>query len=65
VKDRDCAAFLQWALPQLEMRWAGFRKVRGQVCKRLRHRMSDLGLEGFAAYRARLEADPQEWRILD
>jgi chemotaxis protein methyltransferase CheR len=55
VKDADCTAFLQWALPQLEMRWAGFRKVRGQVCKRLRRRI----------YRARLEADPQEWRALD
>jgi len=65
VKDADCTAFLQWALPQLDMRWAGFRKVRGQVCKRLRRRMSDLGLEGFSAYRARLEADPQEWRIVD
>jgi chemotaxis protein methyltransferase CheR len=47
------------------MRWAGFRKVRSQVCKRLKRRMSDLGVEGFSAYRARLEADPQEWRILD
>jgi chemotaxis protein methyltransferase CheR len=65
VKDVDCTAFLQWALPQLDMRWAGFRKVRGQVCKRLRRRMSDLGLEGFSAYRARVEADPQEWRIVD
>jgi chemotaxis protein methyltransferase CheR len=27
--------------------------------------MRDLGLNGFAAYRARLEADPSEWRILD
>ena len=65
MKDADCTTFLQWALPQLDMRWVGFRKVRGQVCKRLRRRMSDLGLEGFAAYRARLEADPHEWCILD
>ena len=27
--------------------------------------MRDLGLDNFAAYRARLEADPTEWRVLD
>ena len=61
----DCAAFLEWALPQLELRWPGFRKVRRQVCKRLVRRMRDLGLEDFAAYRARLKGDPTEWRVLD
>ena len=35
MKDADCVAFLQWCLPRLEMRWPGFRKVRGQVCKRI------------------------------
>jgi chemotaxis protein methyltransferase CheR len=65
MSNAECTAFLQWALPRLNMRWAGFRKVRGQVCKRLKHRISDLGLEGFAAYRARLEADSQEWCVLD
>ena len=58
--DRDCAAFLKWALPQLELRWPGFRKVRRQVCKRLARRMRDLGLENFAAYRAKLAVDPME-----
>jgi chemotaxis protein methyltransferase CheR len=61
----DCTAFLRWALPRLELRWSGFRKVRRQVCKRLTRRMRDLGLDNFAAYRARLEADPTEWRVLD
>ena len=61
----DCTAFLEWALPRLELRWPGFRKVRHQVCKRLTRRMRDLGLDNFAAYRARLEADPTEWRVLD
>jgi len=61
----DCTAFLEWALPRLELRWPGFRKVRRQVCKRLTRRMRDLGLDSFAAYRARLEADPTEWRVLD
>jgi chemotaxis protein methyltransferase CheR len=65
MTDSDCVTFLQWALPQLELRWEGFRRVRGQVCKRLGRRMSRLGLDGFAAYRARLATDPQEWRALD
>jgi chemotaxis protein methyltransferase CheR len=65
VDDRDCIAFLQWALPQQELRWAGFRKVRRQVCKRLKQRIGELGLDGFAAYRRRLEADPAEWRAFD
>lgn len=65
VNDTDCTAFLQWALPRLELRWPGFRKVRRQVCKRLKQRMRDLGVEDVSAYRARLEADPSEWRILD
>jgi chemotaxis protein methyltransferase CheR len=47
------------------MRWAGFRKVRGQVCKRIVHRFRDLGLDGFSAYRRYLEADAEEWAHLD
>jgi chemotaxis protein methyltransferase CheR len=46
-------------------RWPGFRKVRGQVCKRIRRRMRALGLDDFAAYQAYLEADADEWRHLD
>lgn len=65
MNNADCTAFLQWALPQLELRWPGFRKVRRQVCKRLKLRMGDLGLNNYSAYRARLEADPSEWRIFD
>jgi len=65
VSDKDCTAFLQWALPQIELRWPGFRKVRNQVCKRLRTRMRDLGLENYSAYRAQLEADPSEWQAFD
>jgi chemotaxis protein methyltransferase CheR len=65
MSDVDCVAFLQWALPRLDMRWAGFRKVRGQVCKRIKRRMRQLGLDEFSAYRERLEAEPQEWLILD
>jgi chemotaxis protein methyltransferase CheR len=65
MNDAACTAFLQWALPHIELRWPGFRKVRRQVCKRLTRRMHDLGLDDFAAYRARLEADPTEWRVFD
>jgi chemotaxis protein methyltransferase CheR len=65
MADADCVAFLQWALPRLDLRWRGFRKVHGQVCKRLRRRMKELGLEGFSAYRERLTSDPDEWARLD
>jgi chemotaxis protein methyltransferase CheR len=52
-------------LPQIDLRWPGFRKVRKQVCKRFARRIRDLQLSGFAAYRARLETDPTEWQIVD
>jgi chemotaxis protein methyltransferase CheR len=65
MRDADCTALLQWALPQLDMHWPGFRKVRNQVCKRARHRIAALGLNGFAAYRELLERDAQEWQVLD
>lgn len=65
MSESDCTAFLQWALPRAGLRWPGFRKVRRQVCKRLRRRISELGLADFAAYRTRLEIDPAEWRVLD
>ena len=65
MNDPDCTAFLQWALPQINLRWPGFRKVRRQVCKRLKRRMHDLQLADFAAYRARLEDDRTEWEVVD
>jgi len=65
MNDQDWLAFLKWALPQLELRWEGFRKVRGQIRKRIKRRMVDLGLANLAAYRSRLEGDPGEWRLLD
>jgi len=63
--DSDCIAFLQWALPQLELRWRGFRKVRRQVCKRIKRRMGDIGVADLAGYRTLLETDSAEWRALD
>jgi chemotaxis protein methyltransferase CheR len=61
----DCIALLQWALPQLDLQWSGFRKVRRQVCKRLKRRITELQLDNFAAYRARLAVNPAEWIIFD
>jgi chemotaxis protein methyltransferase CheR len=63
--DAECVAFLQWCLPRLGLRWPGFRKVRRTVCKRVARRARSLGLDGLAAYRARLEAEPGEWALLD
>lgn len=65
MRDAECVRFLQWALPRLGLRWAGFRKVRRQVCKRVRRRWRSLGLEGFAAYRELLERDAAEWVRLE
>jgi len=65
VRDADCTSFLQWALPRLGLRWPGFRRVRGQVCKRLGRRLTALGLKGLSEYRALLEADTGEWGLLD
>ncbi|MDT8388107.1 MAG: CheR family methyltransferase [Thiogranum sp.] len=62
---RDCVEFLQWALPRLGLRWTGFRRVRGQVCKRIARRLDTLGLTTIHAYRQRLAAEPQEWLQLD
>ena len=65
MKDSDCVAFLQWALPRLRLRWSGFRKVRRQVCKRIGRRLSQLGFDDLTAYRSRLESNPAEWSVLD
>lgn len=65
MRDQDCVAFLQWALPQLRMRWTGFRKVRAQVCKRLARRLRELELENHTAYQHRLENTADEWPVLD
>jgi chemotaxis protein methyltransferase CheR len=65
MKDTDCVAFLQYALPHLDLRWSGYRKVRRQVCRRIARRVTDLQLRDLAAYRQRLETDPAEWQALD
>ena len=65
MKDTDCVAFLQYALPHLDLRWSGYRKVRRQVCRRIARRVTDLQLPDLAAYRQRLETDLAEWQALD
>ena len=65
MKDHECIQFLQWSLPRLRMRWEGFRKVRGQVCKRIDRRMRELGSADAAAYRLLLENRADEWAVLD
>lgn len=65
MSNTDCIAFLQWALPQLSLRWPGFRKVRRQMCKRVRRSINEVQLDDFSAYRARLESDLAEWHVLD
>lgn len=65
MNDRDCVEFLQWSLPRLRMRWQGFRKVRGRVCKRIDCRLRELGLPDVAAYRMFLETNDNEWATLD
>ncbi len=65
MKDSDCIEFLQWSLPRLRMQWRGFRKVRGQVCKRIDRRLHELGLADAAAYQSFLENNNEEWAVLD
>jgi chemotaxis protein methyltransferase CheR len=52
-------------LPQLGLRWEGFRGLHGQVRKRIWRRVHSLGLRDIAAYRERLECEPAEWAKLD
>ncbi len=65
MKDERCVRFLRWALPQMRMRWAGFRRVRRQVCKRIDRRMTALGLDHIDEYQDYLETHADEWVTLD
>jgi chemotaxis protein methyltransferase CheR len=65
VSDSDYVRFLQWALPKIRLRWPGFRKVRGQVRKRIARRLEDLGLSDIASYRGYIETHPEEWPLFD
>jgi len=65
MHDSDCVRFLQWALPQLQMRWSGFRKVHKRVCKGLSHRLEELSLRDIEDYQQHLARQPDEWQHLD
>lgn len=65
MQDKDCIRFLQWALPQIQMRWTGFRRVHKQVCKRLARRLTELELSDLDSYRQYLSSNHDEWQKLD
>jgi chemotaxis protein methyltransferase CheR len=65
MKDSECVEFLQWALPRLHMRWAGFRKIRSRVCKRVQRRINQLQFESISTYQEYLRKHPEEWQKLD
>jgi chemotaxis protein methyltransferase CheR len=65
MTDAECTAFLQWALPKLDRRWSGYRKVRRLVAKRLARRLRAVGLADLDAYRAWLGSHRSEWDALD
>lgn len=65
MSDQSCIDFMKWALPQLGLRWQGFRKVHRQVCKRIKKRLTQLGLNDFAAYKRYITNHPPEWQIVD
>ena len=60
MRDEEFVAFLRWALPQIGLRWEGFRKVRRQVGKRLSRRMDELKLISLDQYRDRLQYEPKD-----
>ncbi len=65
MRDSEAVDFLQAVLPRLGLRWAGYRKVRGQVRKRLSRRLKELGLDDLAAYAEHLDQHPDEWPVLE
>jgi chemotaxis protein methyltransferase CheR len=60
VADQACIAFLKSYLPELQLRWTGYRKVRRLVGKRLNRRLGELGLADLDAYGALLRRDAGE-----
>jgi chemotaxis protein methyltransferase CheR len=65
MSDTQYREFLQYAMPRLNLRWAGFRKVRKQVYKRLYDRFAALGLADINQYRTYLDTHEEEWHDLD
>ena len=65
MKDLEGVQFLQWCLPRLHLRWAGFRKVRRQVNRRIDRRMKELGIKTSPEYKYYLTTYPSEWSELE
>ena len=65
MEDDVCISFLRWLLPQLQMRYSGFRKVRKQVCKRIQRRITQLNLSDAMSYQHYLDTHPDEWFVVD
>lgn len=64
MHDQQCVRFLQEWLPRIGLRWAGYRKVRRTVCKRIARRVRALGLADTEAYAAYLASHAEEVRTL-
>jgi chemotaxis protein methyltransferase CheR len=65
MRDSDCIQFLQWCLPKMQLRWAGYRKVRRQVCKRIARRIQELKLSDINEYKDYLNKHYDEWLHMD
>lgn len=65
MKDSECVEFLKWALPRIGMRWAGFRKVRRQVCRKIDRRIHELGFASVSDYIKFLERTSTEWKLVE
>jgi chemotaxis protein methyltransferase CheR len=65
MNDTQYREFLQYVMPLLKLRWAGFRNVRKQVYTRLHDRFAALGLADINQYRTYLDTHEEEWHALD
>lgn len=65
MHDNACINFLQHYLPKLGYRWKGFRRIRNQVCKRIKKRIKELDLSDIQAYAEYVENYREEMKVLD
>ena len=64
MTDQEFVRFLQDVLPLMGLKWAGFRKVRGTVRRRVTRRLRELAITDLDAYRDYIERTPEEWSRL-
>ncbi|HKP59425.1 MAG TPA: CheR family methyltransferase [Polyangiales bacterium] len=65
MRDAEYFDLMRWALPRMGLRWSAFRRVKRQVCKRIRARVHALELTDAQAYAQYLERHPDEWATLE